>query len=378
MKAEILIDYIKKIGIEVIAGVPDSTLKEFCDYINNEETGLSHYTTPDEGAAVGIAAGTYLATGKPVCIYMQNSGLGNTVNPITSLVNAEVYNIPMFFIVGYRGTPDKKDEPQHKFMGCITEKMFDCLEIEYEVIDGSVTEIKLIKIFDKAQNILENKKQFALIIKRETFDKRENNDYSNNNILDREYVIGEMIKKINADDLIVSSTGKISREVYEQSNLILKHHNQCFLTVGGMGYASMIALGIAKSVSDKRIICIDGDGAVLMHMGNLAFIGEQNTDNFIHICLNNSAHESVGGMPTSSQNLSFAKLAKTCGYSDVFTIQSSNEFDEFIKKFDNLKGLAFVEIKVTNTSRDNLGRPKESASDNAVHFMNYIIDNKNH
>lgn len=372
MKVELLIHYIKQLGIEVITGVPDSTLTEFCDYINTEKTKLFHYTVPNEGAAVGIAVGTYLATGNPACVYMQNSGLGNTINPITSIVNAEVYNIPVFFIVGYRGSSEKKDEPQHKFMGRITEKMLDCLEIEYDIIDNRINEIKLKEIFNKAQSLLDDKKQFVLMIKRDTFDKRKNVDYFNNNTLNREYVIAEIIKKIKSTDLIVSSTGKISREVYEQSNFILNHHNQCFLTVGGMGYASMIAFGIAKSLDNKRIICIDGDSAILMHMGNLAFIGEQNIDNMIHICLNNSAHESVGGMPTSAQNLKFVEIAKTCGYSSVFIIQSLGEFEKFINVLDNLKRLTFAEIKVANTSREDLNRPKESALDNAVNFMNYI------
>jgi phosphonopyruvate decarboxylase len=372
MKAEQLALCIKQLGIEVLTGVPDSTLKEFCDYINSEETGFIHYTAPNEGSAVGIATGIYLSTRKPACVYMQNSGIGNTINPVTSIANAEVYNVPMLFIVGYRGAPGLKDEPQHKFMGRITEKIFDCLEIEYKVIDSSVADLELEEIFYKIKNILSNKKQFALIIKKDTFEKRTNAAYTNSYKLNREYVISEFMKKVTENDLIVSTTGKISREVYEQSNLILNHHNQCFLTVGGMGHASMIAFGIAENSPNRRVICIDGDGAALMHLGNLAFIGNRGVENLIHICLNNDAHESVGGMPTAAPNFKYAETAKVCGYSGVFAIQTIDEFNNLMNDFNNLRKLSFIEIKVANESRDDLVRPKESALDNASNFMNYI------
>jgi phosphonopyruvate decarboxylase len=292
---------------------------------------------------------------------MQNSGIGNTVNPVTSIANAEVYNIPMLFIVGYRGTPGTKDEPQHKLMGRITEKIFECLEIEYEVIDGSTDNLK--EIFEIIKNVLANKKQFALIIKKDTFEKRTNNAYANENKLNREHVISEIIKKITKNDLIVSTTGKISREVYEKTD----NRNQCFLTVGGMGHASMIAFGIAKNQPAKKVICLDGDGAALMHLGNLAFIGKQNPENLIHICLNNDAHESVGGMPTAAMGFKYAEAAKVCGYMNVFAIQTAEEFARL--DFSNLNKLTFIEIKVANTSRDDLLRPKESAEENAINFM---------
>jgi len=372
MKAELFTLCIKQLGIEVITGVPDSTLKEFCDYINSQETGLAHYTAPNEGSAVGIAAGVYLSTGKPACVYMQNSGIGNAVNPITSIASAEVYNIPMFFIVGYRGALGLKDEPQHKFMGRITEKMLDCLEIEYKVIDNDITELELKDVFSRIKYVLSNKKPFSLIIKKDTFEKSESAKYANSYKLNREHVISEIVKRIKENDLVVSTTGKISREVYEQSNLILENHNQCFLTVGGMGHASMIAFGIAEKSPDKRVICLDGDGAALMHLGNLAFIGNRGIKNLVHICLNNDAHESVGGMPTAAPNFRYAETAKVCGYSDVFVIRTAEEFKGLMNYFHNLRKSTFIEIKVANESRDNLARPKESALDNATSFMNYI------
>lgn len=372
LKVELLIEHIKEAGIEVFSGVPDSTLSEFCGYLGFQKNGLVHYTLPDEGAAVGVAAGTYLSTGKPACVYMQNSGLGNMVNPVTSIAHSDVYNIPMLFIVGFRGEPGTKDEPQHKFMGKITRKMLGCLEIPHEIIDKNTTGEQIKEIFSKVSVLLNSKKQFALIVKKDTFEKSDGQNYENENTLCRENVISEIIKNIGENDLVVSTTGKISREVYEQSDRALGHHKPCFLTVGGMGHASMIAFGIAQSSPEKRVICIDGDGAVLMHMGGLAFIGQQKCDNLIHICLNNSAHESVGGMPTAAPDADIAKIAGACGYSDVAVVKTEDELNEFIKRIKNIDNLTFAEIKVANTSRDDLGRPKESAEDNAISFMNYL------
>jgi phosphonopyruvate decarboxylase len=371
MKAEVLARYIEQLGIEVLAGVPDSALKEFCDYINSEESKFTHYAAHNEGAAVGIAAGIYLSTGKPVCIYMQNSGIGNAINPITSIANTEVYSIPMLLIVGYRGSSDSPDEPQHKFMGRITEPMLDCMEIEYAIIDKNTTEAELKTVFIKISNELQNKKQFALIVKRNTFNQHKSINYSNCYKLNREKTIERIIESAE-NSLIVSTTGKISREVYEQSNRILGYHKQCFLTVGGMGHASMIAFGIARSNPKKRVICLDGDGAVLMHMGSLAFIGQQGINNLIHICLNNGSHESVGGMPTASQDINLAEIAQKCGYSKTCVINTEDELKELMKSFNELESLTFIEIKVASTSRDSLGRPKESALVNANNFMNYL------
>jgi phosphonopyruvate decarboxylase len=223
--------------------------------------------------------------------------------------------------------------------------------------------------------ILAKKRQFALIVEKDNFEKRANNAYENVYKLNRENVIAEIIKKTEKD-LIVSTTGKISREVYEKSDTVLGHHNQCFLTVGGMGHASMIAFSIAKKTLSKRIICMDGDGAALMHLGNLAFIGNHAVENLVHMCLNKEAHESEGGMPTCAQGFKYAEAARVCGYSNVFVVQTAEELSNLISNFDNLKKLTFIEIKVANTSRDDLVRPKESAGENAVSFMGYIRSNE--
>ncbi len=372
MKVEFFVEKIKELGIGSLIGVPDSTLKQFCDYVNSgADIGMEHFVPANEGAATGMAVGVYLATGKPACVYMQNSGLGNVVNPLTSIANEEVYDIPMLFITGYRGEPGIKDEPQHKFMGKITTSMYELLGVEYAVIGKETSDDEVCDIFLKAKELLSNNKQFALIIKKDTFEKKSFGSYENGYTLVREEVIGEIVRTLEPEDVVISTTGKISREVYEQSDIILGNHSQDFLTVGGMGHASMIAYGYAVNRPKKRVYCIDGDGAVLMHMGSLAFIGSNKVDNLVHICINNGAHESVGGMPTGASEARFSDVAKACGYDNVYCIEDMEALKQCLMEVKSNNSLAFIEVMVAMKSREDLGRPKETAVENKKSFMEY-------
>ena len=372
MNVEVFVQHLKKMGIDSLIGVPDSTLKVFCDYVNSEGGNVfNHFVPANEGAAVGLAVGNYLATGRPACVYMQNSGVGNIVNPVTSIAHADVYDIPMLFLIGWRGEPGKKDEPQHKFMGRITESIFDVLEIGHEVIGEETTDEELDAILLKAAAALKKNRQYAVIIKKNTFEDRKFSDYANEHKLVREKAIDTILESLNKDDVIISTTGKISREVYEESDRLLGDHKQAFLTVGGMGHASMIALGYAKQRPDKKVFCIDGDGAVLMHMGSLAFLAKQSPDNMVHICLNNEAHESVGGMPTGAAGISYAEIAKSCGYPIVNCVTTQEELKLAMDAAKNNNKLTFVEVMVAMESRADLGRPKESAVENKENFMEY-------
>lgn len=371
MRVETFVEEIKSLGITTIAGVPDSALQPFCNYLNGEKHGFSHFVPANEGAAVGIAIGTYLSTGKPACVYMQNSGIGNIVNPVTSLANEAVYDIPMLFIIGWRGEPGKKDEPQHRFMGEITRDILEVLQIPNAVLSADMTEKETDKIFKAAGDALLRNKQYAIIVKRDALETDGANSYQNAFTLCREDAISEIIKSVSAEDIIVSTTGKISREVYEQCDKIVGHHKQAFLTVGGMGHAGMIAFGIAQQSKDKKIYCIEGDGAVLMHMGELAFLAKQQPENFVHICLNNDAHESVGGMPTGAVGKDFFRTAKDCGYSYAVCVEDLRGLQTELKEIKEMKGPVFLEVKVKIGARKDLGRPKESAVENRNHFMRY-------
>ncbi len=371
MRVETFIESIKSLGIKTIAGVPDSALQPFCNYLNTEKHDFSHFVPANEGAAVGIAIGNYLSTGTPACVYMQNSGIGNIVNPVTSLANKAVYDIPMLFIVGWRGEPGKKDEPQHRFMGEITRDILDVLDIQNEVLTAEMTAEEVKQVFVQAKQALDENKQYAIIVKRDALEADLSNAYKNASTLCREDAIAEIIGSISPEDVIVSTTGKISREVYEQCDKIVGHHKQAFLTVGGMGHAGMIAFGIAKQRNDKKVYCLEGDGAVLMHMGELAFLAKQGLENYVHICLNNDAHESVGGMPTGAVGKDFYKVAEECGYTYVACVDNMEDLKDELKKVRSQKGPVFLEVKVKIGSRKDLGRPKETAVENRDNFMNY-------
>lgn len=375
METGFFLKQLKKLDIDTITGVPDSALKGFCNHINRKENSLfRHFVPANEGAAVGIAIGSYLSSGKPACVYMQNSGLGNTVNPLTSLANEAVYGIPMLLLIGWRGKPGKKDEPQHKFMGAVTLPMLKVLDISYDVVSGETTEEELEEIMARAGKELGRNRQYAIVAAPGTFEETEALEYKNAYSLIREDAIREILSGLYKDDIIVSTTGKISREVYEQSNKLFGGHEKCFLTVGGMGHASMIAFGIAVNRPDKRVICIEGDGALMMHMGSLAFLGKQKPENMIHICLNNEAHESVGGMPTGATP-DYWKTAKDMGYDFYEIIGNHEELKEKLPQILEKKGMIFVEVKVAMDSRKDLGRPVETAVENKEEFMRYISEN---
>lgn len=372
MKAARLLSCLEKMGIDTIAGVPDSTLKQFCDGVQTYQGSLKHYVTANEGAAVGLAIGSFLASGKPACVYMQNSGIGNAVNPLASLANSDVYGVPILFIVGWRGEPGVKDEPQHVFQGKITCELFETLAIPYSVIDQNTTDEEMDAILREADKTLAQGDQFAVIVKKGTFEKAEPFTWLNGNVMRREEVLGHMLRVLPRDTVIVSTTGKISRELYEQSDAIYGNHENIFMTVGGMGHASMIALGIAEKKPDKRVVCIDGDGAALMHMGALPFIAARAPRNFFHIVINNQAHESVGAMPTGCQQAEFAQIAKAAGYRAADKLNTIEEVDRIGKRVGEEAGPVLWEIPVSLEVRADLGRPKESARENKEGFMVFL------
>lgn len=373
MKASEFITSIKKLGIETIIGVPDSTLKQFCDEIQMNPQGLKHFTPANEGAAIGLAVGEYLASGRPACVYMQNSGIGNAVNPICSLANNEVYGIPMLLIVGWRGEPGVKDEPQHVFQGKITCELLDIVNIPYSVIDADTSLVDIERIVNAAKEAFAQDKQYAIVVKKNTFEKGEKFSWNNENNLVREDALGEIVRTVPRDACIISTTGKISREVYERSNDILGSHDNVFMTVGGMGHASMIAYGVAERKQNKQILCIDGDGAALMHMGAIAFIASHAPRNYYHIVINNQAHESVGAMPTDCRGISFAEVAKTLGYKEAYVIEQLEDVKKISEDMTQKKeGPILYEIKVSLDSRADLGRPKETARENKEAYMEFM------
>lgn len=373
MKASLFLQEIKNIGIHTITGVPDSTLKQFCDAVRTDDgKTFRHYVTANEGAAVGLATGEYLASARPCLVYLQNSGLGNIINPLASIANREVYGIPMLFVVGWRGEPGKKDEPQHIYQGKVTCELLEVMDVPYSVIDDATTQAQMKEILAKAKEVMDENRQYAVIVKKGTFEKESGVTWENGYSLVREQALRVILENVYQDSLLVSTTGKISRELYEQCDLLYKNHERLFMTVGGMGHASMIAYGMAQADCSKRIVCIDGDGAVMMHMGSLAFIAKQSPSNFLHIVINNAAHESVGAMPTGFSGQTYSQIAAACGYKNTCTVTTEMDLKTAILEAKKRQELSLIEVLVSLDSRADLGRPKESAMENRIHFMNAV------
>lgn len=367
-----IFNLLKENNVNCFCGVPDSLLKDLCAYISDNTTAKEHTITANEGNAVAFAAGHYMATGNPALVYMQNSGIGNCVNPLLSLTDEEVYNIPLLMFIGWRGEPDKKDEPQHIKQGKVTDKLLDSMNIKYSIMPDSFEEAK--PLIQNAFQYMKNTNcPYAFIIKKGTFEKYSlSNKKQNLYSLCREFAIESVIKELKETDIIVSTTGHISREVYETRIRLGQSHKQDFLTVGSMGHSSSVALGIAIEKPNRNVYCFDGDGAFLMHMGALAVNASKGIKNFKHIVFNNEAHDSVGAQPTVINNASITGIALNAGYKKVFSAQNESELKNVLNDFISFDNTALLEIKVKCGAREDLGRPKEKPQENKKIFMDNL------
>ena len=361
----------KKNSIEFFTGVPDSLLKDFLCYVNHNISYPNHIPAANEGNAVGLAIGYYLATKKIPLIYLQNSGLGNTINPLLSLADNSVYAIPMILLIGWRGKPGVKDEPQHIVQGELTKDILETINIPYLVINKDCTNQDLNKIFEKAsQEAISNNHPFALLVEKGSFQSYEpSNIYSIDNLMTREQALEICLNNINNDDIVVSTTGMLSRELFELRERKRMGHSNDFLTVGGMGHANQIALGIALQKPNKNIYCFDGDGALLMHMGSMALNGLLKLKNYKHVLFNNKVHDSVGGQPTTGQDICFKDLAKITGYQFQAKTVNSKEIIQVLNEIKNNQKSSFVEILIRKGSRKNLSRPQLTPKENKTALM---------
>lgn len=371
MLIETFIAILKKNGIGFFTGVPDSQLKSLCDYVQTEFKPEDHVIAVNEGNAVALAAGYHLATRKTPCVYMQNSGIGNAINPIASLLNKKVYAIPCLFVIGWRGEPGIKDEPQHLFQGEITEPLLKDLGINYFILDPEMSDTAFEECFNDLMKTLSEGNSAAILVKKNALVAEKKIKYSNEYITRREEII-KLIVNHSEEDIIVSTTGKTSRELFEIREANGQTHEKDFLTVGSMGHSSTIAMGIALQKPDKRIWCIDGDGAALMHMGALSLIGAKSPSNLIHIVINNEAHESVGGQPTNAGCIQLKDVAEACRYHHTFSIVEPNELAGILQTIRSLDGPVFIEIRSAIGARSDLGRPTSSPRDNKILFMDNL------
>lgn len=371
IRPEYFIEKLRENGIDCFAGVPDSLLKNICAYITDHFDAQHNIIAANEGAAVGLAAGHYLATGQPACVYMQNSGEGNIINPIASLTDPEVYNIPVLLLIGWRGRPGVHDEPQHVKQGKVTTDLLNIMGINFDVL--SKEEDKVEKQITKAIKALQNKKVYALVIEKDTFeDYKLQNVEVNNLTMSREETIQTVAAALGEKDCIVSTTGMISRELFEYRAAMSQSHERDFLTVGSMGHASQIALGIAMAQPERRVWCFDGDGAAIMHMGSMAIVASKEPKNYIHVVFNNGAHDSVGGQPTVGLKIDLPTIAKAVGYKATYSVDNRSDLDSVLKNEMSQVGPIFIEIKVKKGNRKDLGRPTTTPIQNKEALMDFL------
>lgn len=363
---------LKEAGVEFFTGVPDSLLKDFCACIAHTSRAGQHIIGANEGGALALAIGYHLATRKIPLVYFQNSGLGNIINPLLSLADQEVYSIPMVFVIGWRGEPGVHDEPQHKKQGRVMLPMLEAMEIPFSILGPDLDRAEPV-LNDALAYVRKANAPFALIIKKGTFASFQTAIVDRMEFpLSREEAIQQVIDVLDPRDVVVSTTGMPSREVYEYRSKRGDGHQRDFLTVGGMGHASQIALGIALQQPERTVYCLDGDGAVLMHMGALSLNGTLKPQNLKHIILNNGAHDSVGGQPTVALDIDLLNIARATSYKQVFRAQTKEELQSCLEDLKRAAGPSLLEIRVHCGARKDLGRPATTPSQNKDAFMDFI------
>lgn len=366
------IEILKQLNGNFFTGVPDSQLGPFCNYlINTYGISNNHIIAANEGNCVAVAAGYHLATGRVPVVYLQNSGIGNIINPLASLLNDKVYGIPCIFIIGWRGEPGVKDEPQHVFQGETTISLLETMDISVVVLDKDTKEDHLQGKLSHLRQLIDEGKSIAFVIKKGALIYDEKVTYKNEYLMKREDIIRHIVD-VSGEDIIVSTTGKASRELFEIRENKLESHKYDFLTVGSMGHSSSIAMGIALYKPKSKIWCIDGDGALLMHMGAMAVIGSNKPYNLIHVVINNGCHETVGGMSTVASNINLVQIALGCGYSKAVSVSDYSELKEVLIEAKTDNQLTFIEVKTAIGSRGDLGRPTTTPKENKEKFMTYL------
>ncbi|MHB9292212.1 phosphonopyruvate decarboxylase [Hollandina sp. SP2] len=361
-------DALLRYGTDFFTGVPDSLLKSFCAYITDHAEKRRHIIPANEGAAVALACGYHLATGKIPLVYMQNSGIGNAVNPLLSLADPEVYHIPLILLIGWRGEPGITDEPQHLKQGKVTGALLEAMRIPKVILGDTKAEVRqqLASIYHR---IAQTKTPYALVVRKDTFAPYTlRKTEASHGGMSREEAIEAILCSSDSETLFFSTTGMASRELYELRERYQMGHARDFLTLGSMGHASQIALAVALHQPNRMVTCLDGDGAALMHLGALAIIGTQKQlGNFRHILLNNGAHDSVGGQPTVALEIDLPAIARACGYEAVYSATTRDELGALIAA--KQEGPTFIEVRVRKGARKDLGRPRSSPEENKQALM---------
>jgi phosphonopyruvate decarboxylase len=367
-------DYLRVLsdaGVTFFTGIPDSLLKEFCACITATLKPEDHLIAANEGASVGLAIGHYLGTGSLPLVYLQNSGLGNTVNPLLSLASPEVYGTPMLLMLGWRGEPGKKDEPQHVHQGRVMIKLLEIMDLPVVVLSNDIAEAE-VQTQAAVQKAREMNGPVALVVKKDTFSKFAAPKAEADLPMGREEAIMAAAEVLEDNAAVICTTGMPSRELFEFRARNKAGHHRDFLTVGGMGHASQIALGLAMAQPARPVYCFDGDGAALMHMGSMAITAQSNAKNLVHLVFNNGVHGSVGGQPTVGFNINMPQIATACGYAHAQRVKTKVELQEAIANSRTFDGVTFIEVQVRPGNRADIGRPTSTPAENKIAMMKFL------
>lgn len=365
-------DTLKANDIDFYAGVPDSLLKNLCAYITDHADDTHNIIAANEGGAMGLAAGYHLATGKVPVVYMQNSGEGNIINPLASLTDKDVYQIPVLLVIGWRGKPGVHDEPQHVKQGKVTLPLLETMGIPYQVLDKDEAQAAT-QIQTAVDFMNKNGEVYALVIEKDTFEAYTLQNVVQNDLsMTREEAIQTVAAALDEKDVIVSTTGMISRELFEYRTAMNEGHERDFLTVGSMGHASQIALGIALEQPQRKVWCFDGDGASIMHMGSIAIVASKHPQNYIHVVFNNGAHDSVGGQPTVGLSIQLPAIADAVGYSASYSVTTKDELTAVLPLVKSEEGPVLLQVCVKKGNRKDLGRPTTTPIQNKEALMEFL------
>lgn len=340
-------------GVELFCGVPDSHLNGFCCYLADNPDRYQNIIAANEGSAVAIASGHYFATNAVPLVYMQNSGMGNALNPLVSLVDKHVYSVPMVLLIGWRGEPNTNDHEQHITQGEITTKLLEMLDIPYQIVAEDDNAIASLASW-AVQTAAETKAPTALLAPKGVFaESRKKHPIDDCYPMTREDAIEIVLDHVPKNSLVVATTGRATRELYYLRSERGESHDNDVLNVGSMGHASSIAMGLALAHSDRLVVCLDGDAAAIMHLGALTTISKYNLPNLLHLVLNNGAHESVGGQASCGHMIDFATIARGCGYR-AKAAESAAELIDCVSEYKDKATASFIDVRIRQGMRDVL------------------------
>ena len=374
IRSDLFVNHLTTLGIDMYAGVPDSLLKPFGQYVMTQLSRESHIITADEGAAVGVAIGHYLRTSRPGLVYLQNSGFGNAINPLLSLADPDVYGVPMVLLVGWRGQPGVADEPQHVKQGRIMQELLRSMEIPFAILPSD-QEGAHECMTQAVETAIRGQGPFAVLVEKGTFEAIPGSDAPSAAIEarpSREDALAMLCQSIGTEAIVVSTTGMLSRELFELRDRSGADDSRDFLTIGGMGHASAIALGIARAERERDVWCLDGDGAMLMHMGTLASVADHGPGNLFHVVFNNGVHDSVGGQPTSIGVVDIAATARASGYGWSDSTDQLDRIEPLVSEMRAVPGPTLLEIRVRPGARSDLGRPTVTPAESRDRFLRAI------